>query len=149
MRTLEPLATTERHPLELPDTPHSEIWKIATNNYLKAANRQEVSFDAGWTTWRSHTAVEIQLGYAFMRLTEQTRDWPNKHEVDRTNTRLTEQTRMPGFRAKFWKCTKMVQTFPTKSTLEAEYWRIASNEKTLWICEMYPFPYWRTQTVRL
>lgn len=37
-------------PLELPDTPHSNVRKIATDNYLKAANRQRVNFDASLTT---------------------------------------------------------------------------------------------------
>ena len=32
---------------------------------------------------------------------------------------------------RIWKCAQMVQTRPTKSTQEEEYWRIASNRKTL------------------
>ncbi|CAH1258983.1 KRBA2 [Branchiostoma lanceolatum] len=32
--------------VEEPDTPHGKIRKIATSNYLKAANRQQINFDA-------------------------------------------------------------------------------------------------------
>ena len=46
-------------------------------------------------------------------------------------------------------CTQMVQTLPTKSTREEEYWRTVSSRKTLSICGMCTFLSCRTTTIRI
>ena len=55
------------------DTPHAKIRRIATSNYLKAANRQQKNFDAlkagHRTTFTEGDTVGISI-----------------HPVDRTNT---------------------------------------------------------------
>lgn len=60
-------------PAETDDTPHSKVRKIATRNYLKAANKQQINFDAKVlhvaTSYNEGDNVGISI-----------------HEVDRTNT---------------------------------------------------------------
>ena len=62
---------------------------------------------------------------------------------------LIEQGRMPGFCSAKLQCTQMVQTLPTKSTREEEYWRTVSSRKTLSICGMCTFLSCRTTTIRI
>jgi hypothetical protein len=60
-------------PVELLDTPHSKVRKIATDNYLKAANRQQVNFDAKAKNLVKTYSIGDTVGIRI-------------NEVDRTNT---------------------------------------------------------------
>lgn len=65
--------TVSVSPVEITETPHSKIRRIATDNYLKAANRQQINFDAKKANRTTSFSPSDTVGIHI-------------HEVDRTNT---------------------------------------------------------------
>ncbi|CAH1264333.1 KRBA2 [Branchiostoma lanceolatum] len=65
--------TQQTIPVDHPDTPHGKVRKIATSNYLKAANRQQKNFDAKVKKLIKHYSLGDTVGIRI-------------NEVDRTNT---------------------------------------------------------------